>query len=149
MTPACACLRFMIHPVKAATSFDCDGCSHHASFHKMENRAEDEIVARWRAEEKTREEEERRGAGENVEERFDEVRMIAGGPRPTGVRKRRRLEGAGSAGGATLSEVMARGVDELVVTGTGVNARRSTAIKKGHGNGTGRRIVDLEAEHTG
>ncbi|KAI9881593.1 MAG: hypothetical protein M1830_000157 [Pleopsidium flavum] len=51
ITPSCACLRFMIHPLKASSSFDCDGCGHHASFHKMENRAEDEVVRRWRAEE--------------------------------------------------------------------------------------------------
>lgn len=38
----------MIHPLKAATSFECDGCAHHASFHKMENKAEEEVVARWR-----------------------------------------------------------------------------------------------------
>jgi hypothetical protein len=38
----------MIHPVKAATSFECDGCGHHASFHKMENTAEEKVTARWR-----------------------------------------------------------------------------------------------------
>ena len=48
MSPTCACLRFMIHPVKAATSFECDGCSHHASFHKMENKEEDELLSKWR-----------------------------------------------------------------------------------------------------
>jgi hypothetical protein len=37
----------MIHPVKAATSFECDGCGHHASFHKMENPSEEECVKRW------------------------------------------------------------------------------------------------------
>lgn len=44
---SCPCLRFMLHPVKAATSFDCDGCSHHASFHSLENVAEDAILKRW------------------------------------------------------------------------------------------------------
>ena len=39
----------MIHPVKAATSFECDGCAHHASYHKMKNKDEEEIVSRWRA----------------------------------------------------------------------------------------------------
>ena len=57
MTPTCTCLRFMIHPVKAASSFECDGCGHHASFHKMENRVEDETVSRWKAEEAERERE--------------------------------------------------------------------------------------------
>ncbi|KAI4125564.1 MAG: hypothetical protein LQ338_004168 [Usnochroma carphineum] len=38
----------MIHPLKAATSFECDGCGHHASFHKMENRQEEEAVEEWR-----------------------------------------------------------------------------------------------------
>lgn len=48
MSPTCACLRFMIHPVKAATSFECDGCGHHASYHKMENKTEEELIKRWK-----------------------------------------------------------------------------------------------------
>ena len=48
MSPACPCLRFMLHPVKAATSFECDGCAHHASFHSLENPAEDAIIAKWK-----------------------------------------------------------------------------------------------------
>jgi hypothetical protein len=44
LNPACACLRFMLHPLKAATSFLCDGCGHHACFHKMES-AESERVS--------------------------------------------------------------------------------------------------------
>lgn len=41
----------MAHPLKADASFDCDGCGHHASFHDLENRREEEIVRRWKAEE--------------------------------------------------------------------------------------------------
>lgn len=52
MSPGCPCLRFMLHPVKAATSFECDGCNHHASFHSLENPAEDAILRKWEAEEK-------------------------------------------------------------------------------------------------
>ena len=37
----------MIHPIKAPTSFECDGCGHHASFHQMQNKMEEEIVSRW------------------------------------------------------------------------------------------------------
>lgn len=37
----------MVHPLKAATTFDCDGCGHHASFHKMDNPQDDEVVRRW------------------------------------------------------------------------------------------------------
>ncbi|KAK3054525.1 hypothetical protein LTR09_004254 [Extremus antarcticus] len=51
MSPACPCLRFMLHPVKAATSFECDGCNHHASFHSLENPAEDAVLRKWEAEE--------------------------------------------------------------------------------------------------
>nr|POE56415.1 hypothetical protein CFP56_50959 [Quercus suber] len=47
MSPACPCLRFMLHPVKAATSFECDGCGHHASFHSLENPSEDLVLQRW------------------------------------------------------------------------------------------------------
>ena len=54
MIASCSCHRFMIHPLKAATSFDCDGCGHHASFHRMENPLEEETVRRWRAEEGAR-----------------------------------------------------------------------------------------------
>lgn len=32
---------------KAATSFECDGCQHHASFHSLENKDEDAILRKW------------------------------------------------------------------------------------------------------
>ncbi len=32
---------------KAATSFECDGCNHHASFHNLENKDEDVILKKW------------------------------------------------------------------------------------------------------
>ncbi|KAK1070840.1 hypothetical protein LTR12_001481 [Friedmanniomyces endolithicus] len=47
MSPVCPCLRFMLHPVKAATSFECDGCNHHASFHSLENPSEDAVLRKW------------------------------------------------------------------------------------------------------
>jgi hypothetical protein len=37
----------MIHPGAAPTSFLCDGCNHHASFHEMRNKQEETIRARW------------------------------------------------------------------------------------------------------
>lgn len=40
----------MIHPLKASTSFECDGCGHHASFHKMDNHQDDETVRQWKSE---------------------------------------------------------------------------------------------------
>ncbi|KAI4720436.1 hypothetical protein E4T48_03362 [Aureobasidium sp. EXF-10727] len=49
----CPCLRFMLHPVKAATSFECDGCGHHASYHNLDNPSEDAILAKWSAQEKS------------------------------------------------------------------------------------------------
>lgn len=30
-----------------STSFECDGCGHHASFHSMENPADSEVIKRW------------------------------------------------------------------------------------------------------
>jgi hypothetical protein len=76
----CPCLRFMLHPLKVRTrprpppantlvtllplpvltfmksssSYECDGCGHHASFHTMENKTEDEIRKRWEVEAKER-----------------------------------------------------------------------------------------------
>ncbi|KAF2643597.1 hypothetical protein P280DRAFT_382889, partial [Massarina eburnea CBS 473.64] len=52
LSPKCACLRFMLHPLKSSSSYECDGCAHHASFHSMENREEDEIRRRWEQEAK-------------------------------------------------------------------------------------------------
>lgn len=34
-------------PHQAATSFECDGCAHHASFHSMESPADEATVAKW------------------------------------------------------------------------------------------------------
>ncbi|KAF1911484.1 hypothetical protein BDU57DRAFT_507561 [Ampelomyces quisqualis] len=50
LSPKCPCLRFMLHPLKSASSFECDGCNHHASFHSMENKSEDEVCKRWEQE---------------------------------------------------------------------------------------------------
>ncbi|KAK3068200.1 hypothetical protein LTR53_014429 [Teratosphaeriaceae sp. CCFEE 6253] len=43
----------MLHPVKAATSFECDGCNHHASFHLLENPAENAVLEKWALQEAT------------------------------------------------------------------------------------------------
>lgn len=38
--------------LQAATSFECDGCGHHASYHNLDNPSEDAILAKWSAQEK-------------------------------------------------------------------------------------------------
>lgn len=45
----------MLHPLKSFTTFECDGCAHHASFHCLENKAEDEIRKRWEMEQRQKE----------------------------------------------------------------------------------------------
>ncbi|KAK8168039.1 hypothetical protein BKA80DRAFT_265880 [Phyllosticta citrichinensis] len=50
LSPKCPCLRFMLHPLKLSSSFTCDGCDHHASFHSMASPADDAIIARWETE---------------------------------------------------------------------------------------------------
>lgn len=40
---------------QAATSFECDGCNHHASFHSLENVAEDAVLQKWSAQEASNE----------------------------------------------------------------------------------------------
>jgi hypothetical protein len=65
LSSGCSCQRFMAHPLKVrvvhsswnrwitltliqmASSFECDGCRHHASFHKMENTTDDATIIRW------------------------------------------------------------------------------------------------------
>ncbi|KAF2276732.1 uncharacterized protein EI97DRAFT_466872 [Westerdykella ornata] len=43
ITSGCPCLRFMLHPLKSASGFECDGCGHHASFHEVANLPEERI----------------------------------------------------------------------------------------------------------
>ena len=77
----------MIHPLKAASSFDCDGCGHHASFHRMESKEEEEIARRWKAEEMAKEVQlvERETEQKRLQEIFENV-----------APKRRRIEAAGA-----------------------------------------------------
>ncbi|KAH8147926.1 uncharacterized protein LAJ45_08027 [Morchella importuna] len=42
VSSCCPCLRFMLNPLQAASSFLCDGCNHHASFHNLRNPSEEE-----------------------------------------------------------------------------------------------------------
>ncbi|RPA98578.1 hypothetical protein L873DRAFT_1686961 [Choiromyces venosus 120613-1] len=44
LSTSCPCLRFMLNPLQAASSFACDGCGHHASFHNLKNPGEDDEV---------------------------------------------------------------------------------------------------------
>ncbi|PUU83191.1 hypothetical protein B9Z19DRAFT_187290 [Tuber borchii] len=44
LSTSCPCLRFMLNPLQAASSFACDGCGHHASFHNLRNPGEEEEV---------------------------------------------------------------------------------------------------------
>jgi len=83
----------MIHPLKASTSFECDGCGHHASFHRMENREEEGVVGRWREGES--------GKGDEIVVENGMTR-VAGGSGVVRVEdvvtqspKRRRIEGNG------------------------------------------------------
>ncbi|KAI4241931.1 MAG: hypothetical protein LQ352_007362 [Teloschistes flavicans] len=39
---------------QAATSFECDGCGHHASFHKMDNRQDEEYERQWKSQQQAR-----------------------------------------------------------------------------------------------
>ncbi|KAK6441610.1 hypothetical protein LTR95_002148 [Oleoguttula sp. CCFEE 5521] len=63
LSASCPCLRFMLHPIKAASSFECDGCAHHASFHSLENPAEDAVVKKWAAAEQLAKEQQQAIAG--------------------------------------------------------------------------------------
>lgn len=112
----------------------------------MENRAEDEIVARWRAEEKAKEEEEEE-RGREGEGRFDLV--MNGGDGSDARAKRRRLEAAVGGRLDTLAEFVGRGGGEVVEMGAGGNARRGPVTRKRQGKERVRRVVDLEAEYTG
>ncbi|KAI4159546.1 MAG: hypothetical protein L6R39_000327 [Caloplaca ligustica] len=48
MISSCPCFRFMLNPLKGPTSFECDGCGHHASFHRMDNKEDDKSVGYWK-----------------------------------------------------------------------------------------------------
>ncbi|OJD29183.1 uncharacterized protein BKCO1_8900020 [Diplodia corticola] len=40
-------------PTQVTSSFTCDGCNHHASFHNMSSPTDDAIIARWTTEQST------------------------------------------------------------------------------------------------
>lgn len=104
----------MIHPLKAASSFDCDGCGHHASFHRMESKEEEEIARRWKAEEMAKEVQlvEREAEQKRLREIFENV-----------APKRRRIEGV---------EVAVEEVAELVEwIGGGEERGKESRGKKG------------------
>ena len=43
----------MIHPSAASSSFSCDGCGHHASFHEMRSESDELVQGRWTREDGT------------------------------------------------------------------------------------------------
>ena len=79
----------MIHPLKAATSFECDGCGHHASFHKMDNAIDEETVRRWKKMETIRDQGHETMAG---------LIDIVGGAKQIAPPKRRRIENLSASG---------------------------------------------------
>ncbi|KAF2091668.1 hypothetical protein K490DRAFT_61100 [Saccharata proteae CBS 121410] len=96
----CPCLRFMVHPLKASksstvrtgtgnvtvsTSFECDGCSHHASFHNMSNAVDDAVVAAWaeKARQQQQQQEQERSAASRSNKR--PRRAIEAAPRELGL----------------------------------------------------------------
>ncbi|KAH8725000.1 hypothetical protein GQ44DRAFT_616469 [Phaeosphaeriaceae sp. PMI808] len=99
LSTRCPCLRFMLHPLKSASSYECDGCNHHASFHSMENKLEDQICKRWEDEAKTKAEHE----AEIQQRPKKRVRAIEYQPPPVSTRRQGRggkvvSKGKGKAG---------------------------------------------------
>jgi len=54
---------------KAASSFECDGCNHHASFHSLENPAEDAVRQKWLEQEAAQAREQQAVVGANNKKR--------------------------------------------------------------------------------
>ena len=99
----------MIHPVKAATSYECDGCSHHASYHKMENKVEDGSNARWPVVDDTF----KQGSSDLPFRLDDEVQEV--------LPKRRRLIAANE----TSSKINLPMTEKVTKTLTEVNRKRT------------------------
>lgn len=85
-----------------ASSYECDGCGHHASFHKLDNPHEAAIIKRWeQAEEEQREMQEStngrkrpRKAIENGETGSGQVLQISAASTTTSKRAVRKATGA-------------------------------------------------------
>ncbi|KAF1977296.1 hypothetical protein BU23DRAFT_526641 [Bimuria novae-zelandiae CBS 107.79] len=88
----CPCLRFMLHPLKSTSSFECDGCGHHASFHSMENKEEDEIRKRWEQEDRDKALREQRDVDDRPRKRPREIEYGRGN---TVGSRDQMIEGAG------------------------------------------------------
>jgi hypothetical protein len=101
----------MAHPLKADASFDCDGCGHHASFHDLENRREEEIVRRWKAEEHRRILlEETREAAEADQMRLQDLEA------PIRRKRRRIVQASANLAGAAVVDLSDRDISILAPT---------------------------------
>ncbi|KAL1393422.1 hypothetical protein HDK64DRAFT_6084 [Phyllosticta capitalensis] len=69
LSPKCPCLRFMLHPLKISSSFTCDGCDHHASFHSMASPADDAVIARWETESQEQQQQQNSNANSRARKR--------------------------------------------------------------------------------
>ena len=110
----------------------------------MENRADDEVVARWRMEEREKEKEkEDRRAEELLRE------WVAAGEGSVGGRgrKRKRIEGAAGVGTETLVGFGGRAGDELGEREAGSITRRAPR-RSLQGAGTRRRVLNVDAEYS-
>ena len=134
----------MLHPVKAATSFECDGCNHHASFHSLENPTEDAIVARWEAQEAEHRMERQAIQGANKKRKRiagkaaneEEVLQLPGGFEIVDVDEMAEVETVASEDDAEVQEVVGTGVRATTAarkplagarTGAGVGVRKPRA----------------------
>ncbi|KAI4908410.1 hypothetical protein J4E90_009035 [Alternaria incomplexa] len=121
----CPCLRFMLHPLKSSSSYECDGCGHHASFHTMENKTEDEIRKRWEVEAKERTEQEAQqprpkkrvraieyNNEEGVEDIFNEL-LLQEARTKKAAPKKRTGRAAGTRAKGKISEILEDDVVEL------------------------------------
>ncbi|GAB7351623.1 hypothetical protein MBLNU459_g2236t1 [Dothideomycetes sp. NU459] len=125
MSGTCPCLRFMLHPVKAATSFECDGCGHHASFHNLENPKEDKILQEWNNQQQAA------------------ILAVQQTPNTNPARnKRRRITEQAQDQGFVVTDLTANEEDELLGSGTGsatATPRTTTkALRNGRNIATGR-----------
>jgi hypothetical protein len=112
-----------------ASTFECNGCGHHASFHNIENPHDDAVIKRWHEAEKRQ----AQALEESVGFRKRPRKVIENGPSSQAVRQVSGLMGGSGSGGRTIKQA--------TEAGSGRQQRRVPAVIDEL-----ERIVDISGE---
>jgi len=135
--PSSLCSALKLNLKQSSSSYECDGCAHHASFHSMENKQEDEIRKRWEQEAKNKQEREE-GVAARPKKRLREIeyRIGDGGAGQARGLERGMLTLEGHVGdvGSSQGKAAGRGKGKKGAVGRTTRAKGRTVVMDADGD---------------